>query len=149
MRKFGAIALFFAFAALFQPALHAQDQKKAHTCKNCNMNFDNAGKKFSVVVPKGIEFSEFDDIGCALLWKNGECAMRQDAFDNNALVYDYRTEESVPIQSAFFVVEAGLKTPMGHGIVAFKVREQAEQLVAELKKGKVVKYAELDSLKLK
>jgi hypothetical protein len=113
------------------------------------MKFNDAEKKFSVVVPRGIEFSEFDDVGCALVWKNGECAMRQDAFDNNAVVYDYRTEEAVPIQSAFFVVEAGIKTPMGHGIVAFKVREQAEQLVAGLKKGRVVKYAELDSLKLK
>ena len=149
MRKFGAIAFAFVLVALVQPALHAQDQKGAHTCKNCDMKFNDAEKKFSVVVPRGIEFSEFDDVGCALVWKNGECAMRQDAFDNNAVVYDYRTEEAVPIQSAFFVVEAGIKTPMGYGIVAFKIRAQAEQLVAELKKGKVVKYAELDSLKLK
>lgn len=149
MRKFWTIVLVFVFAALVQPSLHAHEQKGAHACKKCDMKFSDADKKFSVTVSQGIEFSEFDDIGCAMVWKYGECAMRQDAFDNYAVAHDYETGEQVPVQKALFVVESGVKTPMGYGVIAFKTKEQAEKLVAELKKGKVIKYADLDAMKWK
>jgi hypothetical protein len=102
-----------------------------------------------VTVAEGLEASVFDDIGCALLWRDGECAMRTSAFDSNARVYDYGSREPVIIEQAFFVHDAGLQTPMGYDIAAFKKKEDAEKLVKEKGKGSVLTFSQLCSLKLK
>lgn len=85
-------------------------------CRQCGSKIEAQNKRFSVLVMKGMEASAFDDIGCAIIWSNGECAMRQAAFDENAVVYDYDSGESIPIEKAFYVVDADIKTPHGYGI---------------------------------
>jgi len=141
-----SLVLIFAMVA----AVHADDRKKPPVCSVCNMSISEAGKKFSVVLPnvKGMGPSSYDDIGCAVISRNGECATRQMTFDSNAIVYDHLTGEAVPAEKAFFAFKSSFRTPMGYGIVAFKDKGQAETFAAEHGKVKVVMWFELVDLKL-
>ncbi len=130
-------------------AVAAAGKELPTSCKRCNMHLDPAHNRFSVTVAEGIEASVFDDIGCALLWRDGECAMRTSAFDSNARVYDFETGEATVIEQAFFVHAGGLRTPMGYDIAAFKKREDAERLVRKNKQGSLLTFSQLCSLKLK
>jgi len=121
------------------------------SCTKCSMKFNEAGKKFSVIMPKvpSMEGSSFDDIGCAVVWRNGECAIRQTTFDSNAFTFDYLSGEQVALENAFFVVETGVKTPMSYDIIAFKDKPAAEKQVKTSCKGKIYKLFELVDLPLK
>lgn len=118
-------------------------------CNKCNKNISEANLKYSVTLTEGIEPMAFDDIGCSLLWREGECAMRMSAFDSYARVHDYITGESVGIENAFFAYGPEIKTPKGYGIIAFKTREQAAVVAAQSGKAKVLTFLELTSLTLK
>ncbi len=132
------------------PVIAPAANKAAPTwCKKCNKNIDTASKKFSVTLTEEVEPMSFDDIGCSLLWREGECAMRMSAFDSYARVYDYNTGESIGMENAFFAYGPELKTPGGYGIVAFKTREQAAAFAAQSGKAKVMTFLELTSLTLK
>jgi copper chaperone NosL len=131
------------------PGANAAEKAKPTVCKQCNMNIEEANRKSAVYVMQGIEASGFDDIGCAVAWRNGECAMRQSAFDENAVAHDYLSEETVPVEKAFYVVSSDIKTPMGYGIAAFKNKEQAVKFASGHGNSKVVTLNELISLKLK
>lgn len=122
----------------------------AESCKTCNGKIEEGGK-FSVRVPKvtGMESQAFDDIGCAVVSRNGECATRQSIFDSNAVVRDYITGEEIPAEKAYFVLKTGISTPAGYGIAAFKNKAEAEKFSAEHGQGKVVKWWELVDEKLK
>lgn len=115
------------------------------------VKIDEATRKFSVVLQKvsGMEDQTFDDIGCAVVSRNGECATRQGMFDSNAVVIDYATGEQVPAEKAFFVLKTGIATPKGFGIVAFKDKGQAQSFSAAHGSGKVVKWFELVDERLK
>jgi len=141
-----SLALIVAVAA----AGRADDRNKPSVCSVCNMKISEAGKNFSVVLPNvsGMGPSSYDDIGCAVISRNGECATRQMTFDSNAIVYDYLTGEAVPAEKAFFAFKSSFRTPMGYGIVAFKDKVQAETFAAEHGKVKVVKWFELVDMKL-
>jgi hypothetical protein len=130
-------------------AAPAVDKQLPSVCRLCNMHLDPADRRFSVTVAEGMEASAFDDIGCALLWRDGEGAMRTSSFDANARVYDFRTGEPIMIEQAFFVHRAGLRTPMGYDIAAFKKRDDAESLVQEKGQRAVLTFNQLCSLKLK
>lgn len=108
-------------------------------------------KKFSVVLANvsGMENQSFNDIGCAVLSRNGECATRQGIFDGGAVASDYLTGEQLPADKAYFVMKTDVKTPKGFGIVAFKEKAEAEKFSAAHGKGKVVKWWELVDEKLK
>jgi copper chaperone NosL len=140
-----SLILIVAMAA----AVRADDQKKPSVCSVCNMKISEAEKKFSVTLPSvsGMGPSAFDDIGCALISRNGECATRQMTFDSNAIVYDFVTSEAVPAEKAFFAFKSSFRTPMGYGIVAFKDKAQAETFAAEHGKAKVVRWFELVDMK--
>ena len=141
-----SFVLIFSMAA----AGRADDRKKPDLCSVCSMKINEAEKKFSVLLPNvsGMGPSSYDDIGCALISRNGECATRQMTFDSNAIVYDYLTVEEVPAEKAFFAFKSSAWTPMGYGIVAFKDKAQAEKFAAEHGKVKVVRWFELVDMKL-
>ena len=108
-------------------------------------------QKFSVMLPKvpGMEAQNFNDIGCAVISRNGECATRQGIFDGGALTYDHTSGEQLPVEKAYFVLKTDVKTPKGFGIVAFKDKAEAEKFSAAHGKGKVVKWFELVDERLK
>lgn len=118
-------------------------------CSVCNMNIEESNKRFSVVDAKSNEKAAFDDIGCALIWREELCASKLMSFESNAEVFDYNTAESVAIENASFVVESGVKTPMGYDIIAFRDKQSAERFVAEAGKGNVVPYSKLSVPKRK
>jgi hypothetical protein len=144
--RFALPLLLIVLLPLIAPAA----EKTAPTwCKKCNKNIDEANKKFSVTLMEEIEPMAFDDIGCSLLWREGECAMRMSAFDGYARVYDYLTNEPILIEKAFFAYGPEIKTPRGYGIIAFKTREQAAAAAAQSGKAKLLTFQELTSLTLK
>lgn len=136
--------------AVIAAAGRAEGQKKLSVCSVCNMKISEAEKKFSVVLPNvaGMGPSSYDDIGCAVISRNNECATRQMTFDGNAIVYDLVTGEAVPAEKAFFAFKSSFRTPMGYGIVAFKDKVQAEKFAAEHGKVNVVRWFELVDMKL-
>lgn len=144
-KSFGIFIVVLVFATSVIAA------EESSTCRKCSKKIIEAEKKFSVVMPKvpGMEGSSFDDIGCAITWRNGECANRQSNFDSNALTFDFGTGEQVAMEKAFYAVGAGVRTPMGFDIVAFKEKAAAEKLVAASGKGRVIKLFELVDLPLK
>ena len=150
--KRSALPVFLAFfqIASFAAAGRADDQKKPSVCSECNMNITEKNMKFSVTLPnvKGMGPSSYDDVGCAVISRNKECATRQMTFDGNAVVHDYVTGEEVPAEKAFFAFKSNAWTPMGYGIVAFKDKAEAEKFAAEHGKVKVVRWFELVEMTL-
>ena len=146
------LSLIFAFVLIVAAAaaVRADDKARPSVCSVCNMKVNEAEKKFSVALPnvKGMGPSAYDDIGCAVMSRNNECATRQMTFDSNAIVYDFVTGEQVPAEKAFFAFKTSFRTPMGYGIVAFKDKAQAEKFAAEHGKAKVVRWFELVDMKL-
>lgn len=144
---FAAVLPVMALAAV--GAAVTKDKPVPTMCKLCDMKIAEKDRKFSAVVMEGMERSAFDDIKCAVTWRNGECAMRQAAFDVNAYVYDYGTGEQVSVEKAFYVADAGVATPMESGIVAFKDAEAAEKFIAQQKKGRVLTYHKIYTMTFK
>ena len=144
------IALLLLLFMVLLPVIVPAAGKAAPTwCNKCNMKITDLNKKYSVTLTEGMEPMAFDDIGCSMLWRDGECAMRMSAFDSNARVYDFISGEPVVIEEAFFVYGPEIKTPMGYGIIAFTTMEQAEAFSARSGKAKVLTFRELTSLQLK
>jgi hypothetical protein len=149
MRTLSKAFILLTALVVLAAGLGAAEKQLPSSCKRCNMRCDAADRKFLVTVAEGMEASVFDDIGCALEWREGECAMRTSAFDGNARVHDFRTGEPVLIEQSFFVHAAGLTTPMGYDIAAFKNKEDGETLVRENGRGTVLTFNQLCSVKLK
>ena len=135
--------------SLFALLLGISSQAMADECVGSG-KIGEGEKNFSVVLAKaaGMAAQSFNDIGCAVISRNSECASRQNAFDDGAVTYAYRSGEELPIEKAYFVMQSGEKTPRGFGIVAFKDKAEAEQFSAARGKGKVVKWLELVEEKL-
>jgi copper chaperone NosL len=129
----------------------AQEKKEEPRCAVCDMRILEKNRNFSVVMPKvpGMDPSAFDDAGCAVIWRNKECASRQSTFDSNAYTFDYETGGQVPVDKAFFVAEAGVWTPMGYEIIAFKEKAKAEAFIAGKGKGQLLKWYQVVDLPIK
>ena len=94
-------------------------------CSECHMIITE--KKFSAAVVDAVgEVSKFDDIGCAWLYiKEGQAVMEQ------LWVRDDVTEEWMDGEKAVYVVSDALKTPMGHGVAAFRSESDAQKLLVQ------------------
>lgn len=149
-RSLFPILLFVVLICTMAAVGRAEDKSKPSVCSVCNMKISEAERKFSVVLPnaEGMGPASYDDIGCAVMSRNGECATRQATFDSIAIVYDFVTGEAVPAEKAFFAFKTSFRTPMGYGIVAFRDKAQAEKFAAEHGKVNVVKWFELVDMKL-
>ena len=123
----------------------------AGECGAGSASINETNRKFAVILPamSGMEAQSFDDIGCGVISRNGECATRQGMFDSNAMVHDYLSGEQIPAEKAFFVLRTNVKTPRDFGIVAFKDKAEADKFSAAHGRGRVVKWFELVDEKLK
>lgn len=83
----------------------------------------------------------FDDVGDLLIY------LHKGKAPELAWVKDYHTEEWLKASEAFYARCPELITPMGHGVVAFASRSQAEQLAAE-RNGKVLDWISLQAISL-
>ena len=82
---------------------------------------------------------KFDDIGCLLNFVKGKQNQGEIAA---YFVADFETREWTRGESAFYARSADFKTPMSHGIVAFKDRGRAEAS-ANNHHGELLQFAEL------
>ncbi len=85
----------------------------------------------------------FNDIGCAINYRTEQCGLDQADFDSYSKTYDFNTGNELAMTDAFYVIEAGVSTPIGSGVVAFASKEDADKFVADKGKGKVIGFYEL------
>lgn len=110
--------------------------------KGCSQSMEITDLRFSVTSEVGVPVT-FSDIGCAMAWRDFQCFRDQTDFDAHGKVRDYFTEEEIAIVNAFFVLDAGIQTPLGFDVAAFRSREAADKFVAEKGKGTVLTYSDL------
>lgn len=153
MKRFVVLLILFISAVLVTgfPPTHAEEKKPEAACAVCTMKIEEKARNFSVVMPKtsSMEASDFDDVGCAVVYRNKECASRQSTFDSNAYAHDYESGAQIPLEKAFFVVKSGVQTPMGYAIIAFKSKEQAGKFAAEHGNASVLKWYQVVDLDIK
>ncbi|MFA7382335.1 MAG: hypothetical protein WC001_02695 [Desulfurivibrionaceae bacterium] len=127
-------------------------QAEEGMCSSSSVKITEENKRFSVLVPKSSGLGNkqaYDDIGCAVMARNEECATRQTMFDGAALAYDQSTGAEFPAEKMYFVLKTDVITPRGFGIVAFMDKVEAEAFSARHGKGKVVKWYQLVDESLK
>lgn len=105
-------------------------------CDKCRMIISEARFAAAYVTRQG-EVRRFDDIGDMMQYYR-EHAEEVAVF----WVHDFETEEWLRADQAFFVISAGIHTPMGHGIIAVSEKGRADQ-VAITAQGKVLTWSEL------
>lgn len=94
-------------------------------CDQCNMIISEPRFAAAYYLPDGTA-RLFDDIGNMGLY---HAQHHEDVA--TFWVHDYDTEEWLDARQAFFVRSDMLRTPMGHGVVAFADRANADALAAE------------------
>lgn len=142
LKKFIRAILLFNLVFLLSHA-HAGVKDTSNPCGKSRVPVDSELNKFFIVQTKASTPVAFDDIGCALLWRENQCTAIQMSFDATAQVFDYYTEEALNAKDAFYVQDTKIKTPRGYGIAAFKDRESAEKFISENGKGKILTYDDL------
>jgi nitrous oxide reductase accessory protein NosL len=105
--------------------LAAAGMSLASTCNPDDTEITDDIRAFSVV-NVGLERDTFEDIGCAVMWRDELCAHEIIDFDANALVHDYESGESVRMTKAFFVRGSRVREG-GYDIVAFTDAARAEE----------------------
>lgn len=146
--KAAAIALVLA-ATSYGIALAEEAQAPAASGEiKCSQSMEITDPKFGSTADVGVPV-KFSDLGCAFVFRKTACAMEQMNFDNSATAQDYYTGEQVKMESAAFVMDAKISTPLGYGIAAFKDKASAERYISESGSGKLYTFSELTALNLK
>ncbi len=92
-------------------------------CERCSMIISE--KPYAAqYLTRGGGVKKFDDLGCMV----EHIKQQKNPSIEAVYVRDYETQEWIDAKAAFFVKSTSIKTPMGHGIVAFRSRESAENL---------------------
>lgn len=92
----------------------------------CSIHMDVTDPHQEVTAEAGASV-RFGDIGCAVAWRELQCARDTEHFDSTARVSDFLSAESVPMTQAYYVVsEADVSSPVGYGIAAFARLADAE-----------------------
>lgn len=123
----------------------SDDEKKFRTC---SQNMEITDVRFSSRADLGIEVI-FDDIGCAIIWRNLQGAFDQTAFDSKATARDFNNLSSVLMSRAFYVINKKLRTPIGFGIAAFRDINGAKAFIKAKGSGRLMNYKEIIRLDLK
>lgn len=143
--KKGAAILLFTLCLVLLPAcgggesldeppeiLYGQD-----VCSNCNMIISEENFASAYWTVDG-EARRFDDMGemLAFIHSNPEEIA-------STWVHDMNTAEWLRAKDAWIVMNAGVTTPMGTGIVAFANEEDARALAFDQEEAMVMTYGEL------
>jgi len=116
--------------------------------RTCSQNMEITDVRFSSRADLGIE-AVFDDIGCAIIWRNLQGAFDQTAFDSKATARDFNNLSSVLMSRAFYVMDKKLRTPIGFGIAAFRDINEAKAFIKAKGSGRLMDYKEIIRLDLK
>lgn len=94
------------------------------TCAECRMHISERGFSAELREPSGA-VSKYDDIGCMLRVVRAEGGGLREGW-----VEDNGSGAWVPLKEAVFVRGGDTKTPMNHGVVAFKEPQAASAYIA-------------------
>lgn len=106
-------------------------------CSNCNMIISEANFA-SAYWTTGGEARRFDDMGEMLAFMQNTPEERASTW-----VHDVNTAEWLRAEDAWIVMNAGLMTPMGTGIVAVANEEDAKALAFDQKDAMVLTFNDL------
>lgn len=150
--KIALIACFMALAFLVTPAgsIHARKSKPRipEGFRTCSQNMEITDVRFSAKAAMKIDV-QFDDIGCAVIWRNLLCAFDQEEFDVVATARDFNNLSTVRMSRAFYVLSNKIVTPIGFAIAAFSDKKSAMAFIKASNTGKLLSYDELIRLDLK
>ncbi|MCI0520793.1 MAG: nitrous oxide reductase accessory protein NosL [Chloroflexi bacterium] len=127
--------LFFFLACLFLAACSAGAEEGPRPpkilygqdlCVSCGMVIDQARFAAATLLTDG-EYRKFDDIREMLIYHMEQPTEQAVAW----FVHDYRSEDWLRGEEAFYVDSGGIATPMGGGIVAFGDQAEAQTFAAE------------------
>jgi copper chaperone NosL len=135
------LTMFFAISATLSAVAFSQ-------VTQCKQDMEITEPRFGVEAEVGVKVS-FSDIGCAVVWRNLQCAMDQMEFDASAQAHDYETGEVFDMSIGHYVVDVDIETPLGYKIAAFRHKEDAQAFVKKQGKGRILTYDELMALELK
>ena len=103
-----------------EPIAHGKD-----ACARCRMHIGEAGFAGQMRTVKG-ELTSYDDIGCLLIamWK-------QHREVPGVFVETYDSHRMMSLLEASLVIDSGVRTPMGYGIIAFEHPATAEAFASK------------------
>ena len=148
MRRKNVVMLVIGILLCCSQVVYGADNKFV-SCKTCKKAIEADMKQFSVVQREVAKPLTFNDIGCALIYREKQCSSRQMVFDSSTRVFDYNDGEELPIDSAYFVKSDVLKSPAGYNYAAFKDENSAEAFLKEKGGEKVFSYEDLQMLEWK
>jgi copper chaperone NosL len=105
-------------------------------CDHCGMIINEPRFAATYVTEDG-ETRRFDDIGNMMVHY---AQYREDVA--TFWVHDYESEEWLQAEQAHYVLSSSIRTPMGHGVVAFDSANDAERL-AGANDGRVLDFQQL------
>jgi copper chaperone NosL len=111
-------------------------------CDNCNMLISEEKFAAAYWTADG-QARRFDDLGEMLSYMQSNPEEIATAW-----VHDVNSAEWLPAEDAFFVMNAGLMTPMGTGIVAVAGEDQAKALAYGQEGAVIMTFAEMLSANL-
>ncbi|OFZ65642.1 MAG: hypothetical protein A3D92_25020 [Bacteroidetes bacterium RIFCSPHIGHO2_02_FULL_44_7] len=108
-------------------------------CDQCRMIISE--KQFAAAsVDRDGSVTKFDGVGCLALYR-----LKHPSETERTWVQDYRTEEWVEFEKAFFVNAEKVMTPMGFGLVAFSNENVASEF-AHHEGGVIVRVSNLPDI---
>ena len=96
-------------------------------CDSCGMLISEARFAAATLLENG-ETRKFDDLSEMFSYHMDHPDLTVRAW----FVHDYESEGWIRGETAFYVLDEEIKSPMGHGMAAFENREKAEKMAAEL-----------------
>lgn len=106
-------------------------------CSNCNMIISEENHASAYWTADG-EARRFDDLGEMLKYIQSHGEERASTW-----VHDVNTAEWLPAEEAWIVMNTGLMTPMGTGVVAFAHEEDARALAFDQSGAMVLTFDEV------
>ncbi len=113
-------------------------------CEVCNMSIASERHATELFSTEGDVF-KFDDLGCMIQYIEKDERISQDEIGKQ-YVRDLDSGDWVEIETAHFVYDQEIWTPMSYGVVSFSTEEQAEQYIAKEGKGKLLAYSDLSEV---
>ncbi len=142
--------LVVALLAIAPASGHAAKKKKVKRIpiRTCSQEMKVTDVRFSARAVMGIKIV-FDDIGCAVIWRNMQGAFDQAIFDDKATTRDFDDLSTIKMSESYYVVDENLITPIKFGIAAFKDIGSAKKYIDYNGNGKLLGYKQLIKLDLK
>ncbi len=129
MKREDVFIVIVAIVLCFTSVVFAAD--KIVKCKTCKKEIGAELTRNSVVQRDVSKPVTFNDIGCALIYREKQCSSRQNVFDTATRVFDFNDGQEVEITIASYVRSEVVKSPEGHNFVAFKDEVSAKAFLQE------------------